>query len=269
MESEIQKHRVQIDQIDHQIRELLNKRATHAQSIGHLKGEKAIYRPEREAQVLRRAVADNAGPLPNSAIFRLQREVMSACLALEKPVRVGCVADCDLYGEVAARLQFGQSAQLQLFQEEVLLIEQVRLGQVDYGIIPLGKENGSSLLNLAKKGLSLCGEVFVSEIQNQDEILPFITFGKEAIPASGIDKTLVLLEGEMSALQDLIKERGVELIIQTEPVFGKDAVAQMLLLAVAGHKDSEPLKTFLKMLEEGSFPIRFISSYPDLSDCYK
>lgn len=269
MESKIQEYRVQIDQIDHQIRELLNKRATHAQSIGHLKGEKAVYRPDREAQVLRRAVADNAGPLPNSAIFRLQREVMSACLALEKPLLIGFLADLDSSSEMAVRLQFGQSAQVQIFREEALLMEQVRLGQVDYGIISFTENSGSSLLDLTKEGLYLCGEVFVSNLEEKDAVSTFVAFGKEAIPVSGIDKTLVLLEGKITDLKSLIEKQDIKLMVKNVNVLSENLENPMMLLEFSEHQDSERFKQFLKRVEEGSFPIRFISSYPDLSDCGK
>src|SRR5271154_2732754 len=81
-----------IDAIDAQIHALLNERARFAQRVGISKSEsgKAVdfYRPEREAEVLRMALERNQGPLRNEEIARLFREIMSACLAQQEPLKV-------------------------------------------------------------------------------------------------------------------------------------------------------------------------------------
>ena len=88
MADDIARHRADIDALDEQIVALLNERARHAAAIGKLKGNGGVYRPEREAQVLRRVSAANGGPLANAALGRLFTEIMSACRALETPTRV-------------------------------------------------------------------------------------------------------------------------------------------------------------------------------------
>ena len=75
-------HREAIDHIDQTILNLLNERAAHARAIGELKGSGVVYRPEREAQVLRRIQSLNQGLLSNEAVARLFREIMSECLAV-------------------------------------------------------------------------------------------------------------------------------------------------------------------------------------------
>ena len=80
----LNQHRAAIDKIDVAILNLLNQRASYARKIGDIKEENIIYRPEREAQVLRRLKALNLGPLSGESVARLFREVMSECLALEK-----------------------------------------------------------------------------------------------------------------------------------------------------------------------------------------
>jgi len=87
MADELQKHRERIDALDDEILKLVSERAGHAQAIGVLKNG-AIYRPEREAQVLRRIKESNPGPLSGETVARLFREIMSACLALEQPLKV-------------------------------------------------------------------------------------------------------------------------------------------------------------------------------------
>jgi chorismate mutase/prephenate dehydratase len=79
--------REEIDAIDGDLLRLINERAKLARRIGELK-QGNIYRPEREAQVLRRVAERNPGPLSAAAVQRIVREVMSACLALEQPLTV-------------------------------------------------------------------------------------------------------------------------------------------------------------------------------------
>src|SRR5690606_31966803 len=85
--------RTRIDAIDLRIQELIADRARFAQQVGKAKGplKAAIdyYRPEREAQVLRRVVDRNEGPLSDPEIVRLFREIMSACLAQQEPLKIG------------------------------------------------------------------------------------------------------------------------------------------------------------------------------------
>ena len=85
--------RQQIDGIDQQIQQLIAERAQWAHQVGKAKGKLAAavdyYRPEREAQVLRRVVDRNDGPLSDEVLVRLFREVMSACLAQQEPLKIG------------------------------------------------------------------------------------------------------------------------------------------------------------------------------------
>ena len=83
---DIRKYRDLIDEVDVQIHDLLNERVRIAQQIAHLKSSDDsgdYYRPEREAQVLRKVMARNQGPLPDHAVATLFREIMSVALAAE------------------------------------------------------------------------------------------------------------------------------------------------------------------------------------------
>ena len=88
--SDVRQH---IDEIDRQIQALINERAKFAQQIGVSKGEMAeavdYYRPEREAEVLRAVIERNEGPLSDEEMLRLFREIMSACLAQQEPLKIG------------------------------------------------------------------------------------------------------------------------------------------------------------------------------------
>ena len=115
---ELQNLRQQIDNIDLQLLNLFNQRAKFAQQIGEVKEkyksqatEKIVsYRPEREKQVLNTLQQNNSGPLPNSAITLLFRELMSACLALERPLKIAFLGPNGTFSESAAIRHFGKSA---------------------------------------------------------------------------------------------------------------------------------------------------------------
>ena len=130
-EAEIQKEREKIDQIDQQVRILLNQRAEFAQKIGHLKGESPVYRPEREAQVLRKGMAENPDPLSGEMIFRIQREIMSACLSLEKPLTIGYQTE-NLLVLSAIGHQFGSFAKKKKIDSLAESLKQLLAREIDY-----------------------------------------------------------------------------------------------------------------------------------------
>jgi chorismate mutase/prephenate dehydratase len=102
-----------IDSIDARIHALLNERARCAQLVGISKSAsgKAVdfYRPEREAEVLRRALERNRGPLRDEEIARLFREIMSACLAQQEPLKVAFLGPEGTFTQAAVLKHFGSS----------------------------------------------------------------------------------------------------------------------------------------------------------------
>ena len=106
-ESELAGHRTAIDALDREILACLNARAKHAQAIGELKEGSAAYRPEREAQVLARLAAANAGPLSDAAVTGVFREIMSACLALEQKLRIAYLGPAGTFSHAAVAKHFG------------------------------------------------------------------------------------------------------------------------------------------------------------------
>ncbi|MGE8249804.1 MAG: chorismate mutase, partial [Stenotrophomonas bentonitica] len=85
--------RAKIDHIDRSIQALIAERANFAHQVGKAKGKLAAavdyYRPEREAQVLRMVVDRNEGPLSDEVLVHVYREIMSACLAQQEPLKIG------------------------------------------------------------------------------------------------------------------------------------------------------------------------------------
>jgi chorismate mutase/prephenate dehydratase len=159
--------RTQIDAIDLRIQELIADRARFAQQVGKAKGplKAAIdyYRPEREAQVLRRVVDRNDGPLSDPEIVRLFREIMSACLAQQEPLKIGFLGPQGTFSEQALRKHFGHSAHgLPLASIEEVFNE-VEAGHADFGVVPVensGQGTIQSTLDMfLTSKLRICGEV--------------------------------------------------------------------------------------------------------------
>ena len=107
--NELERLREEIDRLNDRILENLNERARLARAIGTLKVGQA-YRPEREAQVLRRIKERNKGPLADETVALLFREIMSACLALERPITVAYLGPVGTFSESAAMKHFGHGA---------------------------------------------------------------------------------------------------------------------------------------------------------------
>jgi chorismate mutase/prephenate dehydratase len=163
--------RAQIDALDDEILERLNSRARLARQIGELKNDGAggdsakvaIYRPEREAQVLRRVKASNPGPLSGEVVARLFREVMSACLALEKPLSIACLGPHGTFSEAAAIKQFGHAATVTPCASIDDVFRAVESGADDYGVVPVENSTegpvGRTLDLMTGTTLTVCGEV--------------------------------------------------------------------------------------------------------------
>ena len=106
--------RAHSDGIDQRIQALIAERAQWAQQVGRAKGKLAAaveyYRPEREAQALRKVVDRNDGPLWDAVLVRLLSEIMSACLARQQPLKIGYLGPEGTFSEQAMRQHFGHSA---------------------------------------------------------------------------------------------------------------------------------------------------------------
>jgi chorismate mutase/prephenate dehydratase len=158
-----------IDSIDERIQALLSERARYAQLVGISKtaAGKAVdfYRPEREAQVLRKALARNAGPLRDEEIARLFREIMSACLAQQEPLKVAFLGPEGTFSQAAVNKHFGQSVRALPLPAIDEVFHEVEAGIADFGVVPV--ENSSegtvnhTLDMFLSSALKICGEVEV------------------------------------------------------------------------------------------------------------
>lgn len=131
--------RKEIDQIDEQVVQLINRRAELAQTIGHAKSRSRshYFTPEREHIVFKRLLALNKGPLEGKAIRAIYREIISACLALEKPLSVSFLGPEGTFSHLASIAKFGTSAEFHPVDSITDVYSQIERGAVDYGIVPV------------------------------------------------------------------------------------------------------------------------------------
>ena len=161
--------RDEIDRLDKEIMTLISARAACAQEVAHVKiaanpGEDVFfYRPEREAQVLRRIKQDNPGPLSDEEMARLFREIMSACLALEKPMCIAYLGPAGTFTQSAALKHFGHSVMSMPLPAIDAVFREVESGAAHYGVVPVENSTEgmvSHTLDLfISSPLKICGEV--------------------------------------------------------------------------------------------------------------
>ncbi len=163
MSDPIAELRARIDAVDEQVLQLLNERAGLAHRIGELKGGAPVYRPEREAQVLRRLQALNPGPLPGAAIVRLFTEVISACRALEQGLTVAFLGPQGTFSEEAALRHFGSAIRPLACASIDEAFRAVEGGQAGFAVVPVENSTegavGRSMDLLTTTAARICGEV--------------------------------------------------------------------------------------------------------------
>ena len=141
MPADLSSVREQIDGIDREIQGLIAERALWAHQVGKAKGKLAAavdyYRPEREAQVLRRVVDRNDGPLSDEVLVRLFREIMSACLAQQEPLKIGYLGPEGTFSQQAVHKHFGHSAKGLPMASIEEVFDEVAAGHADFGVVPV------------------------------------------------------------------------------------------------------------------------------------
>jgi len=162
--------RERIDAIDADLHALISERALLAQQVGiskHASGQTVdFYRPEREAQVLRMALDRNRaarGPLRDEEILRLFREIMSACLAQQEPLKVGFLGPEGTFTQQAVHKQFGHSVRALPLTSIEEVFHEVEAGTADFGVVPIENSSEGTVNNtldmFLTSPLGICSEV--------------------------------------------------------------------------------------------------------------
>jgi chorismate mutase/prephenate dehydratase len=157
--------RARIDRIDDTILQLVSERAGIAQQVGHTKKGEKIYRPEREAQIVRRLREANPGPLTGDTVERLIREIISACRALEQTTRVAYLGPAGTFTQQAVNKHFGHDAEALAEADIDACFQAVETGRADFAVVPVENSTegavGRTLDLIVSSPLKICSEVML------------------------------------------------------------------------------------------------------------
>ena len=228
--------RREIDALDAELLDLLNRRGRAALEVASVKGGEAeprYYRPEREAALLRRLAAMNEGPLPDAEVVRLFREIVSTCRTLEQRLVIGCAT----VGEACAAVgHFGGAVEVHAAPDASDAAGAVAASRCDYAVIEFLQGGGASpvVADLPRRGLALCGEWYARDGRR------YVVVGHEPVPPTGDDRTSFVLAAERVAdLESRCGARG--LAVRPTPVAGRAS----FVVDVAAHADDPRLAGLL------------------------
>ncbi|MFT5207302.1 MAG: chorismate mutase/prephenate dehydratase [Candidatus Omnitrophota bacterium] len=163
----LKKHRDKIDSLDERIIKLLNQRAKHSQAIGAYKKEnnQLVYAPDREKKLLKRLKSLNAGPIKNSSIESIYREIMSSSLSLEKALRIAYLGPEMTFSHQASVKHFGRSVSHIPCKTITDIFADVENGRSDYGIVPVENSTEGAIYftldSFAQSDLKICAEIIM------------------------------------------------------------------------------------------------------------
>jgi len=168
----LSKLRKKIDALDRKLINLLNLRAQATKKIGKIKINtgKSIYAPERELEVLRKIAGLNRGPLKKGALEAIYREVMSASLALEKPLKIAYLGPAASFTNLAAIKKFGSQVNYVACNSIVEVFLEVERGTADYGVVPIENSIEGAVSHtldvFVDSDLKICSQVILEVSHN-------------------------------------------------------------------------------------------------------
>lgn len=172
MTGELKKLRDRIDGIDEEILNLLNKRAKIVLDIANIKRKEnsSFYSPEREKEIIKRLTSINKGPFPNDALKVIVREILSASLSLEEPLKVACLGPLATFTHLAAMRYFGTSASFLPVEDIKEVFEYVNSNNAGFGVVPIENSNEGvvsyTLDMFADYNLKVSGEIMLEISHN-------------------------------------------------------------------------------------------------------
>jgi chorismate mutase/prephenate dehydratase len=157
--------RDELDRVDRQIIDAINRRAAIAQQIGQRKQQvgRDVFDPQREADVVRRAVDANPGPLSAESVRAVFRELVSGTRAVQQPMRVAYLGPEFTFSHLAAIERFGQSAELVPVGTIAAVFDEVERGQAQFGVVPMENSTdgrvSDTLECFSHSPVRICGEL--------------------------------------------------------------------------------------------------------------
>lgn len=165
--SDIEQLRVRIDDLDRQMVDLLDERARLARSVGEFKQKNNLsyFDPSRQKLVIQQAIERGSGDFPESGLKAVYSEIMSHCLALERPIRVAYLGPEATFTHMAARREFGSAHEFQPVTSVSDVFNSVKNEWVDYGLVPIENSTGGVVYGtldlFAEFDLKVCSEIMM------------------------------------------------------------------------------------------------------------
>ncbi len=275
--------RKEIDRLDEEIVRLIGERAEAARKIGGIKEARGLsaYSPERERTVYEKVSSRNKGPLPDSCIRAVYREIMAGALALEKRTTIACPGPPCAPGHMAAREKFGASVGYVLCPDVAGVFQTLSRGEADYGVVPMENGTSASLDILAADGrVTVISEAFLPRAEGAEDSgsapegsgpseapARFFVIGKQSTRPTGRDRALLILHvrDEAGALQGVLKpfvEREINLVRIESRVPGRRAGECSFFVELEGHAEDKPVRDALAEVERLANGMAVLGSYP-------
>ncbi len=169
---DLKKLRNEIDRLDLEMLEILNRRLKVAQQIGKVKKsrQEEIYAPEREKEVISNLIKKNKGPLPNGELKDIYREIIKTSLLLQKKLAIAYMGPEASFTHLAAIKNFGRAAQFISAKNIGDVFNEVEKERADYGVVPI-ENTTEGMVNYTldmfmDSDLKICAEIFVEVHHN-------------------------------------------------------------------------------------------------------
>lgn len=271
--------RRKIDALDTKIVALLNRRLALAAAIGRLKRRRgdSIYVAEREDQVLRKVRARNRGPLKDAALRAIYREVMSASIALEKPLLIAYLGPKAASTHEAAMKKFGASVNYRALTTVGGIFTAVEKGKADYGVIPIENSAGRSVRDaldaFVDSDLKIVAQI---HLDDSGAAMRFFVIGRRPSGRVGGGRDLT---GFLVSLGDKEASHSGALLHALAPLAGRGAILaeigsgpskkrpedHYVFVEVTGHHDDLAVQAAVKRLRKRCPLVKWLGSYPSAS----
>ena len=245
--------RREIDALDTELLDLLNRRARATFEVAAVKdgeAEPRYYRPEREAALLRRLAAATPGPFSDREVTRLFREIVSSCRTLEQRLAIGCAT----VGEACAAIgHFGGAVDIRSLPDAAQALRATGSGGCDYAMIEFSRAGLASrvMADLREMGLSLCGEWYARSGER------FVAIGREPVPPTGHDWTsFIVPTGQVTTVESWCRDSNLD--VRSVPVEG---AVRSAIVDVAVHLSDPRLAQLVERYADG-----VLGAYPAAGD---
>ncbi len=272
MSEDIPKLRKEIDALDDELVAALQRRAALAQKIGLLKQGAPAYRPEREAEVLRR-VASRPGVLNAERVTAVFREIISACRGLEEAIRVSYLGPEGTFSEQAVRKHFGRAVDAVPCASVDEAFRRCESGAAQFTVVPVENSTegavGRTLDLLLATPLRICGELelriqqnLLSKSSSTSEIRRVYSHAQSLAQCNGW--LAQHLPGAVHALLTPLAQHGVSMSrIESRPSRAKSAMWEYVFFVdLEGHQSDAAVARALAGLREKAPFVKILGSYP-------